>query len=324
MSRSTRTHPTSNRLSRRRFLQAGVQAAQVLGAASFGGVWSPVSAAVVQQRASARIIATDLNGLTLFQGAGCNVVAMHGDEGALMIDGGLAANADALLKAVKDRTKNNRIHTLINTHWHPEQTGSNEAVGREGGVIFAHEKTKMYLSNTVSSVLFEGRLAPLPQAGRPTKTTSGDGSLQFSGNRIDYGYMPAAHTDGDIYIHLPQQNVLVAGGVVSGEQWPLLDYRNGAWFGGRVRALEKLAKVVKPDTRIVPANGRLITGRDVAHQNDIYQKLFIDMIAYMNMGLGADDVVQRNPLKQYQSELGDPSAFLNGAFRSMQIAYVPD
>lgn len=315
MRRFTHT-PTKNLFSRRCFLQATVGGV-LTGGYAFGaqrGAASPV-----------RISTTDLGGgLTLFQGAGCNVVAMRGPDGALMIDGGLAANADALLKAVKDRTGNNRIHTLINTHWHPEQTGSNETVGRAGGVIFAHEKTRLYLSNTVSSTLFEGRLSPLPEIARPTKTTRGDGSLEFGGRQVNYGYMPAAHTDGDLYLHFPQQNVLVAGGVVSGEKWPLLDYRNGAWFGGRVRAVEKLAQLVRPDTKVVPADGRLITGKDVAHQNDIYQKLFQDLIAGMNRGLGAEDVVAENPLKQYQSELGDPSAFLNGAYRSMQIAYVPD
>ena len=89
-----------------------------------------------------------------------------------------------------------RIHTLINTHWHPEQTGANEAVGRSGGVIFAHEKTKMYLSNAVYSVTFKGRRPALPQAARPNRTTRGDGSMEFAGQQIDYGYLPAAHTDG--------------------------------------------------------------------------------------------------------------------------------
>src|SRR5262245_52145903 len=37
--------------------------------------------------AQARITATDLGGATLFQGAGCNVIAMAGPDGALMIDG---------------------------------------------------------------------------------------------------------------------------------------------------------------------------------------------------------------------------------------------
>jgi glyoxylase-like metal-dependent hydrolase (beta-lactamase superfamily II) len=249
---------------------------------------------------------------------------MRGKDGALMIDGGLAANAEALLKAVKERTGNARIHTLINTHWHPEQTGSNVAVGREGGVIFSHEKTRMYLSNTVTSVTFQGRLTPLPLQARPNKTTQGDGSLEFDGHKLDYGYLPAAHTDGDIYVHFPELNVLVAGGPVSGEQWPLLDYRNGAWYGGRVRAHEKLGGLVQPETKVVPAHGRVITGRELLRHRDIYKELFTTMIAYMNMGLGAEDVVERNPLKQYQSEFGDPSAFLNTAYRSMQIAYVPD
>ena len=128
----------------------------------------PAYSATAQQ-ISPRISATDLGGATLLQGAGCNVIAMPGKDGALMIDGGLAANADALLAAVRDVTGNSRIHTLINTHWHPEQTGANEAVGRNGGVIFAHEKTRMYLSNTVYSVTFQGRRPPVPQAARPNR-----------------------------------------------------------------------------------------------------------------------------------------------------------
>jgi cyclase len=314
---------SSHRLSRRRFLRAAVGAVPVAGVVSVGAALTPFLAARSQD-ASAAITATDLGGLILLQGAGSNVIAMPGDDGALMIDGGLAAHADALLSAVLDATGNDRIHTLINTHWHPEQTGANEVVGRSGGVIFAHEKTQMYLSHPVQSVLFEGRLQPLSAEGRPNQTTRGDGSFQFAGQRIDYGYLPAAHTDGDLYLRFPELNVLAAGGVVSGEQWPLLDYRNGAWFGGRVRALQRLAELVDRDTRVVPAHGRLITGRDIVRHRDIYWDLFETMIDYMNMGLGAEDVVQRNPLEPHEAEFGDPSAFLDGAYRSMLIAYVPD
>jgi glyoxylase-like metal-dependent hydrolase (beta-lactamase superfamily II) len=273
----------------------------------------------------ASITTTDLGGLTLLQGAGANVVAMPGADGALMIDGGLAANSDALLRAVRAATSNENIHTLINTHWHPEQTGSNVAVGQAGAVIFAHEKTQLYLSNTVySSATFEGRLDPLPEAGRPNETTRGDGTREFDGRRIDYGYMPAAHTDGDLFLHFPELNVLITGGVVSAESWPLLDYRNGAWYGGRVRALEWLADVVNPDTRVVPADGRVLTGRDIVRHRDIYLELFETLIDYMNRGFGAEDAVEHNPLSAYEAEFGDPSAFLDGAYRSMLIAYVPD
>ena len=303
-------------LSRRAFLTAG--------AAALGSALLPAYPASARQSA-ARILATDLGGATLLQGAGCNVMAMRGPDGALMIDGGRAANADALLAAVRSATGTSRIHTLINTHWHPEQTGANEAVGRAGGVIFAHEKTKTTLSNTVySAVGFTSRVAPLPQAARPTRTTRGDGSMEFAGQRIDYGYMPAAHTDGDLFVHVPKMNLLVVGGVVSAEEWPLLDYKNGAWLGGRVRALERLAGIVKADTRVVPAVGRVMNGSDIGRHRDMYQKLFTTMIGYLNMGLGPEDAVERNPLKEYQAEFGDPSTFTYGALRSMMIAYVPD
>jgi hypothetical protein len=105
---------------------------------------------------------------------------------------------------------------------------------------------------------------------------------------------------------------------------PLLDYKNGAWLGGRVRALERLATLVKPDTRVVPAVGRVMSGADIVRHRDMYQKLFTTMIGYLNMGFGPEDAVQQNPLKEYTAEFGDPSAFTYGALRSMMIAYVPD
>ena len=55
--------------------------------------------------------------------------------------------------------------------------------------------------------------------------------MEFAGQQIDYGYLPAAHTDGDLFLHFPKMNVLIVGGVVSADGWPLLDYRNGAWLG---------------------------------------------------------------------------------------------
>ena len=242
-----------------------------------------------------------------------------------MIDGGRAANAEALLAAVRNATGSSRIHTLINTHWHPDQTGANEAVGRDSGIIVAHEKTKLLLSSTVYRAIgITGRVPALPEAARPNKTVRADGSMEFAGQQIDYGYMPAAHTDGDLYVHVPKLNLLVAGGVVSAEEWPLLDYQNGAWLGGRVRALEHLADLVKPDTRVVPATGRMMAGKEIVRHRDMYQKLFTTMIGYLNMGLGPEDAVSRNPLKEYEGEFGDASEFEYGALRSMMIAYVPD
>jgi glyoxylase-like metal-dependent hydrolase (beta-lactamase superfamily II) len=316
-----------NSLSRRRFVNGGLQ---VLGAASAaGGLGLLVPGRAAFGAGAVAITTTALTprekgGLTLLQGAGCNVVAMPGPDGALLIDGGLAANSKALLSAVEKATGSNRVSTLINTHWHPEQTGSNLVVGSKGSVIIAHEVTRLYEGRKATSVCYEGTYGPLPEKARATKTTRTSGSLEFAGQHVSYDYLPAAHTDGDLYVHFPEANVLVAGGPVSGSSWPVLDIHNGGWLGGLVRAYEKLATVVKPDTRVVPADGKLLTGADIVRYRDIYQKLFTQMFEYFNKGFGPSDAVAARPLKAYEDELKDASVFIAGAYRSLLQAYVPD
>ena len=82
--------------------------------------------------------------------------------------------------------------------------------------------------------------------------------------------------------------------------------------------------LAKPDTRIVPANGRMMTGADIARHRDMYQQLFKQLFVYLNKGFGPNDVVAARPLKDHEAELGDPAEFLTGAYRSIFLAYVPD
>ncbi len=307
-------------LSRRRFLRGGLEA---LGAAALSAKLraAPTAAARISTE---DLVPSDRGAMTLLRGAGCNVVAVRGPEGSLLVDGGLAANSGALLGAAAAATGSAHVNTLINTHWHPSQTGSNEPVGREGGLIVSHEVTRLYLGRAALSACYDGSYGPLPKVAWPTKTTRDKGSLEFAGQHIDYVYLPAAHTDGDLYVHFPERNLLVAGGPVLADQWPVIDIRNGAWAGGLVNAYEVLASVTQPDTRIVPANGQLVTGAEIARRRDIYQALFKQLFVYLNKGYGPDDVVAARPLKKYEAELGDPSRFLAGAYMSLMYAYVPN
>jgi cyclase len=272
---------------------------------------------------AADITARDVNGLTVFSGAGCNVVALPGPDGALLVDGGLEANSAALLAAISAALKTSRVSTLINTHWHPEQVGSNEAVGKAGGVIVAHEVTRLYLGRDSRSALYPGVIKALPPEARPTKTTYNTGSLDFAGEAVEYRYLPAAHTNGDLFVHFPKHNVIAAGGPVSAVRWPVMDYLNGAFMHGFVRSYDILASVVKPDTIIVPAEGPTLTGADIVRQKDMYWALFKTMFANFNKGFGPQDVIAARPLKDYEAQYGDPAAFLEAAYRSLQLATVP-
>src|SRR5690606_33473523 len=249
---------------------------------------------------------------------------MRGPEGSLLVDGGLAQHSKALLDAAARATGNRRVATLINTHWHPAQTGSNEAVGRDGATLIAHEVTKKYLARAVTSVDYEGRYGPLAPAGRPTQVTRGIDEISFAGQPVRYGYLPAAHTSGDLYIHFPAANLLVAGGPVASEAWPLLDYRNGAWLGGLVRAHETLAALVKPATRVDPARGRLLTGAELTAHRALYADFHERMVVFQNKGYDSGDCIAQQPLKDHEAQFGDAAAFIRGAFYSLNLAYSPD
>ena len=310
-------------ISRRLFLRSGAQA---LSAASLLGAVPGFAAAADPDRnsVSARDISVkDVSGLAVFAGSGCNVVGLAGPDGALLVDGGLAMNSAVLLKAVAENLKTRRVQTLINTHWHPEQTGSNEAVGKAGGSIISHQVSRLALGRKERSALYEGYYGPLPPKAIPTQTTYNTGTLMFADEQVDYRYLPAAHTNGDLFIHFPKRNVIVAGGPVAADHWPVMDYINGAFMHGFVRSYEILAQVAKADTIIIPANGPTLTGADILKQKDMYWALFKQFFIDFNKGFGPNDIVAERPLKEFEAQYGDPAQFLDYAYRSLQLATIP-
>jgi glyoxylase-like metal-dependent hydrolase (beta-lactamase superfamily II) len=295
-------------------------AARLIGVGALALAYFPATAASAAEVASEEI----RDGVWLFQGAGSNVVALADGEALLVIDGGLDENSADLLDAIEQATGTRTIATLIDTHWHPEQVGLNDEAGADGAVIVAHESTLRYLSHPVTSPLFEGSFGPLEEAARPNETTRAGGELSFAGHRVVYGYLPAAHTDGDLYVYFPELDILAAGGAVGSDSWPLIDYWNGGFIGGLVRGHEALADLVGDDTVVIPAQGPVLTGAELVRHRDMYRQLFRDLNFLMNKGMGYDDVVDINPLQGREAEFGDPSRFLDGAYRSTLMAYVPD
>ena len=149
------------------------------------------------------------------------------------------------------------------------------------------------------------------------------GLAVFAGEQVDYRYLPAAHTNGDLFVHFPKRNVIVAGGPVAADHWPVMDYLNGGFMHGFVRAYEILAEVAKPDTIIIPANGPTLTGADIVKQKDMYWALFKAFFIDFNKGFGPNDIVDAHPLKDFEAQYGDPAQFLDYAYRSLQLATIP-
>src|SRR5271157_5841397 len=108
--------------------------------------------------------------LYLLSGAGCNIVVHTGADGVVMVDGGLAQNAAALAQAVAALPNGGPVRTIFNTHWHPEQTGSNQDLGMAGATIIAHENTRLWLTQNITWPWNGQKFKKLDKIAQPNKT----------------------------------------------------------------------------------------------------------------------------------------------------------
>jgi len=251
-----------------------------------------------------------------------NVLAQTGKGGALLVDGASAAASGALMKAVAGLPNGGPVHTLFNTHWHPEQTGANELVGTAGQSIIAHENTRLWLTTDVTWTWNGRRFKRLPKVAQPNKTFYTTGELDAG---VRYGYIPdAAHTDGDLYVHFVQQNVLAVGDAMSGEGWPVVDYATGGWIGGIVGALQRLQTLTDADTRIVPARGPVLGRADLLAQSEMYGAIYDRLATLLNKGRGPGEAVAAQPAKEFEAKMGNPDEFVRRSFESLWGYLSPD
>jgi glyoxylase-like metal-dependent hydrolase (beta-lactamase superfamily II) len=260
--------------------------------------------------------------LYLIGGAGGNVVAYTGADGVVMVDGGLAQNASALAQAVAALPNGGQVRTLFNTHWHPEQTGSNERLGTAGVTIIAQENTRLWLQQNITWPWSGQKFKKFSKTAQPNKTFYDKGALD---NGIRYGYISdAAHTDGDLYVYFPQQNILAVGDAAYGKGWPVVDWWTGGWIGGIVGGLQRIQSVANKDTKIVPAVGPVLSFADIAAQVDMYGAIYDRLNQMMNKGRGPSEGVEAKPAKEWEAKMGDPDEFIRRSFESLWAYLSPD
>jgi len=251
-----------------------------------------------------------------------NVVAQTGSDGVLLVDGGSAGASNALTKAVAALPGGGPVRTIFNTHWHPEQTGSNELLGKAGATIIAHENTRLWLTTDVTWPWDGRRFKRLPKIAQPNKTFYTTGKLDSG---VRYGYIPdAAHTDGDLYVHFPNENVLAVGDAVCGEGWPVVDWWTGGWIGGMVGGLQRLLTLTDAETRIAPARGPVLRRSDLETQSEMYGVIYDRLTKLLNSGRGPSEAVAARPTKEFDARMGNPDEFVRRAFESLWAYLSPD
>ncbi len=257
------------------------------------------------------------DGVALVAGPDGNVVAARGADGLLVINGGRAANAEALMGALAAATGEREIATLVTTDWRPEHVGLNAIAGGRGAEIVAHFNAGQWLAYGATDLATGEVYEPLPEAARPTRLIGDEGGeVALGDGAVELGYLMQAHTDSDLYAYFPAANVLVTGDVVRSDGWSMVHWPSGGYMGGLEDALEVLVAVGDDDTVVVPGSGPVMTKADLAAQAETYTDMFMRVAELVLSSQSPAEAVEARPTGGYHPEWTDADEFVERAHRS--------
>ena len=248
-------------------------------------------------------------------GGGGNVGVFAGPDGVLLVDSLFAPLAERLVAAV-GQVSDGEIQFLINTHVHPDHIGGNEPLARRDVLIFAHDNVRVRALERLRFPRGGGRFAAQPPAGaRPVVTYNDAVSFHFNGEEVRAFLAPAAHTDGDTFVHFPDSDVLHLGDAFRTTSYPIVDVYNGGTVAGTIEALEQAVAMAGPDTRIIPGHGLRVVGRDALVG-------FLDMIVdvrdrvrtLISEGSTLEEVMAAAPTAAYDAQWGQEASWTANDF----------
>jgi len=247
----------------------------------------------------------------LVDGAGSNVVLFSSEAGVVLVDSG------APKAGLQNLTSSYKVQTLFNTHYHLDQTGNNEVFAAAGTKIIAHEHTRQWMSTDYWIPDLDRYEKARSKAAQPTETFHTTASLKAGTEQIDYGHLPLAHTDGDIYVFFKTANVLAVGDVASPLRDPSLDWFTGAWIGGRMDAMDTILRLSNEQTRIVPASGPVMTQAEFKAERDMMEEVRSRVWKHTLKGDSPKDMLEVGVLTGLPRTWKDPYKFLYDAAKGM-------
>jgi glyoxylase-like metal-dependent hydrolase (beta-lactamase superfamily II) len=271
---------------------------------------------VFAQSSASSLTVTDLGAdLALISGAGANIVVLATSDSLLLVDGGAEQHSAALRRVLAERWPGRRVEILFNSNWRGEHTGSNAALRAAGATVLAHENTKLWLGGDFFVDWEDRHYRPRPAAALPNKTFYKSGNLDFGGRRVDYWYVPRAHTDGDVAVYFSDANLLVASDLLAVGRYPVPDYATGGWIGGLVDASQRLLDSTDAGTRIVAASGGVHGRPELEAQHEMCTAVRQQAAAAFRAGMSLDDFIASRPTAAFDERWGDAQQFLRLVYK---------
>ncbi len=203
-------------------------------------------------------------------GAGGNIGLSVGDDAVFLIDDQFAPLAPKI-KAAVARITAKPVQFLLNTHFHFDHTGGNEAFGKDGALIVAHDnvRRRMTSNQLIAMVGSSAKQDASPKVALPVVTVSNDISFNINGEELRAFHVPRAHTDGDLIVHFRKGDIVHMGDTFFNGMYPFIDSSSGGSADGVVAAADRVLALAGEQTRIIPGHGPLGSKADLQAYRDM-------------------------------------------------------
>lgn len=266
---------------------------------------------------------TDLGqGLAMLQGAGGNLLVSAGADGTFLVDDQYGYQSAEILKALEGLGGGKPLRFVVNTHWHGDHTGGNQAMAEHGAVIVAHENVRRRMATDQFLAAFQRAVPASPPEALPVVTFTDQVTFHWNGHTVRVQHLDPAHTDGDSAVHFVEADVLHTGDTFFHGFYPFMDASSGGRLDGMIAAAERLLSLADGDTRIVPGHGGLATRADLQAYRDMLAGVREVMAPLVAAGQSVDEVVAAKPTAPWDPQWGGgflkPDAWVRIVYAAMK------
>ncbi|MEE8238132.1 MAG: MBL fold metallo-hydrolase [Gammaproteobacteria bacterium] len=247
-------------------------------------------------------------GVYMLVGAGGNIGLSVGDDGAFVVDDQFAPLNEKIMAAIAAVTDAD-VKFLVNTHFHGDHTGGNEAFGAAGAVIVAHENVRARMSTDQFREIFNQPIPASPSGALPIVTFSDEMTFHWNGDTIRAIHVAPAHTDGDTILHFQDANVIHMGDTFFNGVYPFIDVSSNGDINGIIAAGYRALGIANEDTAIIPGHGPVSDAAGLAAWLDVLKVTRVSMQSLIDRGMSEDEAVAARPTAEFDEQYG--GGFMN-------------
>lgn len=240
----------------------------------------------------------------VLMGSGGNIGVLAGGDGLLLVDCGLAGSEPQIKKALGG-ISSKPLKYVVNTHWHFDHCDGNGWTRAAGAALLAHPNTKKHLSEATRVPDWDFTFPPTPKAALPNELVAEQRDLKLDGGgaAVRYYGFPC-HTDGDLYVHFPDADVLHTGDTFWNGHYPFIDTANGGSIGGTLRATEENLKVAGGKTLVIPGHGPVGDRAELTEFRDMLAGIREAVARLKREGRTVDEAIAAKPTAKWDAKFG--------------------